>query len=482
MPESDIDTALLTIGYGCGQLIILAVSFATTMFSVTESMGIGYVIVRTSCEWSTSREEKTFMASALLGGMVASGFFLGFLADRYGRKFTIRASLVGALIFSFVTALMPNQYAFSTTRIVVGLFLSGSASLAIGFLIEFHAPRWRPKVSMLVSFAVGFALVSCPLFAMMLLPQNVSVKVTDNYVLQDWRFLVMTLALPGIVALISISFVPETPYFLLSAGRMEEAIESLKWVAKMNGKMWDDLKIELTPLHRDTLLENMSVCKELFYETFRLFRPPFTCRFVGCLLILFGVFFNSVGMGVWYPIIRNTPDTGKPQRLCDNPAITGKGNHSSSDEDKACNDQFTNFHDPIFYGCAYLVFYAVATVLVLFIPRRYVMALHIGTGAILGFTLNFVTDPLAVLLCFTGQISVPGVLVSLSSSVMVDLLPVHMRGKALCLGRSLARLGSVVGSILVGLVMKVSCNITINIFVVYLAFCTVVCLLLPKGP
>lgn len=134
-----------------------------------------------------------------------------------------------------------------------------------------------------------------------------------------------------------------------------------------------------------------------------------------------------------------------------------------------CHDKFTNFYDPIFYGCCYIIFYVVATVLVLFIPRKYVLALHIGCGTILGFCLNFVATPLLVLVCFTGLISVPGVLVSLASSVMVDLLPIHMRGKALCMGRSLARLGSVIGANLVGLVMKVSCDVTINIFVVYLA-------------
>lgn len=485
MPESDVDDALVTIGFGCGQVIILAVSFVTTMYSVTESMGIGYVIVRTSCEWETDRVMKTMMASTLLAGMVASGYFLGFLADRFGRRTIIIMSLMGALTFSLITSLMPNPYAFIVTRLIVGLFLSGSASLAVGFLIEFYAPPWRAKASMLVSFGVGFALIFCPLVAMALLPHDVTLQIAEDVVLHDWRFLLMIFSLPGWIALVSISLVPETPYFLLSVGRVDAAKDALKWVAKMNGKgkVWDEMKINLTPETRNTLMEGMSACKELLYEAVRLFRPPYAARFIGCLLILFGIFFSSVGMGVWYPIIRNA-DGNQYVRMCDNPAITGIGlnkTYHGHETKLDCHDKFTNFHDPIFYGCCYVIFYGVATVLVLLIPRKYVLALHIGSGAVLGFCLNFVATPLSVLVCFTGLITVPGVLISLASSVMVDLLPIHMRGKALCMGRSLARLGSVIGTNLVGLAMKVSCDVTINIFVVYLTICTVVCLLLPKG-
>nr|NP_995979.3 uncharacterized protein Dmel_CG33233, isoform E [Drosophila melanogaster]AAN11521.3 uncharacterized protein Dmel_CG33233, isoform E [Drosophila melanogaster] len=120
MPAMDVDTALLTIGYGLGQVIIFMVSFFIYMYSVTESMTAGYLVVLTSCEFDTSPKEKTLLANSLLGGMVASGLFIGFLADRYGRKFVIRLALVGALSFSVISALMPDLYSLSVIRIIVG--------------------------------------------------------------------------------------------------------------------------------------------------------------------------------------------------------------------------------------------------------------------------------------------------------------------------------------------------------------------------
>lgn len=147
---------------------------------------------------------------------------------------------------------------------------------------------------MLVSFGVGFALIFCPLVAMALLPHDVTLQIAEDVVLHDWRFLLMIFSLPGWIALVSISLVPETPYFLLSVGRVDAAKDALKWVAKMNGKgkVWDEMKINLTPETRNTLMEGMSACKELLYEAVRLFRPPYAARFIGCLLILFGIFFR----------------------------------------------------------------------------------------------------------------------------------------------------------------------------------------------
>lgn len=145
---------------------------------------------------------------------------------------------------------------------------------------------------MLVSFGVGVGLIFCPLVAMALLPHNVTLQIAEDFVLNDWRFLLMIFSLPGWISLITISLVPETPYFLLSVGRVEDAMHALKWVAKMNGKVWDDMKIIVTPETRNTVMSEMSACKELFYETFRLFRQPYTVTFLGCLLILFGIFFK----------------------------------------------------------------------------------------------------------------------------------------------------------------------------------------------
>ncbi|XP_041564397.1 solute carrier family 22 member 1 [Drosophila elegans] len=487
MPAMDLDTALTTIGYGCGQVIIFVVSFFIYMYSVCESMSVSYVVVLTSCEFATTKEEKTLMASSLLGGMVASGLFIGFLADTYGRKCIIRLALLGALGFSTLSALMPEVYSLSMMRIIVGVFLSGVASLQVGFLIEFHAPKWRPTVVALCGQSVSAALIFCPLMAMGILHDDFSVTISSDYDMRPWRFLMIVVQLPGWLALLGISLVPETPYYYISVNREDKALNAIQWVCRMNRKKWEDLDISgISPDDRTSISEEGGFLKRMWFDSMRLFQRPYVGTTIICLLLIFGLFFTSIGLGIWFPAIRNMDNSGS-HRLCDlvrnNPVFKNPKwnvNGTSSAEPFRCNDVMTNLIDPIYYGLAYFGCYTLSAVLVRFLLRKYVIALHIGVAFVFGLALNGVSQATLVLISFTGMMVMPGVLIPLASSVLIDALPIHLRGKALCLVRSLARLGAVVGSTIVGLLIRVSCDLTLNFFNAYLVVSFILAIFLPK--
>lgn len=44
-------------------------------------------------------------------------------------------------------------------------------------------------------------------------------------------------------------FMPETPRFLLSTGKFEEAREVFKWIGKVNGLSESDIKTRLEEIH-----------------------------------------------------------------------------------------------------------------------------------------------------------------------------------------------------------------------------------------
>ncbi|XP_052847175.1 solute carrier family 22 member 1 [Drosophila gunungcola] len=488
MPAMDLDTALMTIGYGCGQVIVFVVSFFLYMYAVSESMCVSYVVVLTSCELATSKEEKTLLASSLLGGMVASGLFIGFLADAYGRKCIIRLSLLGSLGFSTLSALMPEIYSLSVMRMIVGVFLSGVASLQVGYLIEFHAPKWRPIVVALCGQSVSTALIFCPLMAMGILHDDFSVTISSDYDMRPWRFLMIVVQIPGWLALLGISLVPETPYYYISVNREDKAMLAIQWICRMNRKKWEDLDISgLSPDTRTSVTEEGAFLKRMWFDTMRLFQRPYVATTIMCLMLIFGLFFTSIGLGIWFPVIRNMDNSGS-NRLCHlvrhNPVFQNPKaveiNSTSAAEPYQCNDVMTNLIDPIYYGLAYFGCYTLSAVLVRFLMRKYVIALHIGVAFVLGLGLNGLSQSTLVLISFTGMMVMPGVLIPLASSVLIDALPIHLRGKALCLVRSLARLGAVVGSTIVGLLIRVSCDLTLNIFNAYLVVCFTLAIFLPK--
>ncbi|XP_039489702.1 putative transporter SVOPL [Drosophila santomea] len=484
MPAVDVDTALLTMGYGGGQVIIFVVSFFVYMYSVTESMSAGYLVVLTSCEFDTSPNERTLLANSLLGGMVASGLFIGFLADRYGRKFVIRLALVGALCFSMLSAFMPELYSLSVARIIVGTFLSAVASLQVGFLAEFHAVKWRPITVAICSQSQGLALIYCPLVAMAILPYKFHVDLSSNYDLRVWRFLMMFFMIPGWLALVGICLVPETPHFLMSVNRPDKALLALQWICRMNRKKWEDMDITLS-VDNSGAVDQGGFWKNVGYEYKLLFTKPEVYKFFICLMLIFGIFFTSIGLGIWFPVIRNMDNSGS-NRLCDlvNSNPTFKHEHEvingTKKEASPCNDEMTNLIDPVYYGLTYIGCFILASLLVQFMLRKYVIALHILIAFLMGLSLNVLKQPTMVLIFFVLMMVLPGVLIPLATSVLVDCLPVNLRGKALCMVRSLARFGGVLGSTMIGLFIRVTCDVTFNIFNICLAICVVLAVVQPK--
>lgn len=91
-----------------------------------------------------------------------------------------------------------------------------------GFILslEIVGVKWRTTACILyqIPFAIGHA--SLGLF---------------GYYIRDWRILQITISTPALVLLSFYWILPESPRWLLSVGRVDEAIEILKYGAKMNG-------------------------------------------------------------------------------------------------------------------------------------------------------------------------------------------------------------------------------------------------------
>ncbi|KAH8262019.1 hypothetical protein KR038_005480, partial [Drosophila bunnanda] len=476
--KMDVDVALSTLGFGLAQVVITVICITVSVYIAAEAYIVGYLVVLTSCEFATTAAEKTLLASAVMSGMVVSGFFSGIFSDKYGRKFTLQITMLGSLCFSIISSLMPEVYSMAVLRFVVGVLyvfpvlydhpihyilvysMSIPAAVTIGYLMEFFAPKWHALAVSVQVQGIALGLFYNPAMGWAILPGQYSWRISSNIEVRTWRFFMWVITIPGWLALIGLFFVPESPYFLMYAHRVEKANKSLQWVCRLNRKKWEELNITLTG--QTASQEKRLTWKESISETIKIFKRPVLRNFLICVFYIFGIFFLSIGFGVWYPAIRN--ENNKDSKTLCQIIEAHSMFQKNANRKKSCHDQMTNFLDPMFYALSYMVMFLVVTALVLCLPRRYVMALHVGVACLLGISLNFISHPLAVLVAFTLMLVVPGVLIGLATSALADCVSIELRGKALCLVRSLSRLGAVVGSILVGILMKVSCTATLNIF------------------
>lgn len=79
-------------------------------------------------------------------------------------------------------------------------------------------------------------------------------------------------------------------------------------------------------------------------------------------------------------------------------------------------------------------------------------------------SLIWIMDEIAIMVCFCLYLVLPGLCISVLSGAVVDLVPTHLRGKAVCICLMLGRTGSVFGSNIIGFLLESYCTITFGVF------------------
>ncbi|XP_028321853.1 solute carrier family 22 member 5-like isoform X1 [Gouania willdenowi] len=174
-------------------------------------------------EWNLVCDEswKTPLTSSIFFlGVFTGSFFSGQLSDRYGRKIVLFACLGIQAVFTLIQLFSSSWTMFCIIHFVVGIGQVSNFVAAFVLGTEILSPRVRTVFSTLgMSVFFGFGYMMLPVAA---------------YFIRDWRMLLVGLALPCLLLMPLWWFIPESPRWLLSQGRVEEAVAIVKAAAKMN--------------------------------------------------------------------------------------------------------------------------------------------------------------------------------------------------------------------------------------------------------
>ncbi|KAL6098313.1 slc22a5 [Pungitius sinensis] len=175
-------------------------------------------------EWDLvcdNRWKNPLTSSLFFCGVLAGSFLSGQLSDRYGRKIVLFVTMAVQTLFTLLQVFSPSWPAFCAMFFVVGLGQISNYVAAFVLGTEILGPRVRTVFSTAgVSLFFGAGYMLLPLFA---------------YFLRDWRKLLLGLALPGFLCVPLWWYIPESPRWLLSQGRVQEAEDILRDAARRNG-------------------------------------------------------------------------------------------------------------------------------------------------------------------------------------------------------------------------------------------------------
>ncbi|XP_066151265.1 organic cation transporter protein-like [Euwallacea fornicatus] len=157
----------------------------------------------------------TLMMGVLLGNII-----FGILADKKGRQKILIICLFFQAFFCFTASFATSIWLFILIRFCLALANGGTMVTSFVICIEVVGGKWRTIVPVLyqIPFGIGNALLSG--FA---------------FYLRDWRSLHMLIGSLSMLYVAIYRFVPESPRWLLTVGRQEEAIVVMTNAAKENG-------------------------------------------------------------------------------------------------------------------------------------------------------------------------------------------------------------------------------------------------------
>ncbi|GAV02313.1 hypothetical protein RvY_12898 [Ramazzottius varieornatus] len=175
-------------------------------------------------EWNLVCDKELYVTHAYTinaAGGLFSIFFIGYIADRYGRRVCYFMVLVISLCSSIATAFTPNYTWFAISRFFVGVGTGWTYMLPVMIGMELIGPAHRALLSVVVSiyYTVGMLLLG-----------------GMAYWINTWRWFALVSCLPMVPLLGLWWSMPESPRYLLSQKRYDKLADFLREVARRNSQ------------------------------------------------------------------------------------------------------------------------------------------------------------------------------------------------------------------------------------------------------
>jgi len=175
-----------------------------------------------------------FNVASMLLGCAVGAFFAGTLADKFGRKPVLLIAAIGFLISAFGSGAAGSSEMFVLARVLGGLALGASSVIVPAYISEIAPPKIRGALTTLMQLMIVIGLF---------------VAFLSNYAIaggaggasevfwaeqQAWQWMFWVEMFPAFIFFVGLLFIPESPRYLVAAGRIDDAREVLSSLSDVN--------------------------------------------------------------------------------------------------------------------------------------------------------------------------------------------------------------------------------------------------------
>src|SRR5581483_5905036 len=264
--------------------VLLLVVFLGTAFDNMDQVTCSFILPMMRMEWNLNYIQGSYMPTFALLGTCLGAIFWGAIADRIGRR---RGLTYTILLFSITNLIQTHSWSypqFTITCFFMGFGVGGEIPLAFTFLSEFMPAHLRTRAELVVgilAIVLGYAFAA--ISAHYLLP------------LAGWKSLFYVQALPALLVVLVRFRFPESPRYLLAAGKEDEALRVAAQIRRQTAGNYDPLDDAQADLSSED--KRVSAIEGLM----RLWHSIYRRRTVANWLFGFFIGFFEFAFIIWLP-------------------------------------------------------------------------------------------------------------------------------------------------------------------------------------
>lgn len=188
----------------------------------------GFVSIVQELDWVCKDDWKPFLGqSVYFAGSVLGSLLFGVIADRIGRLHALVAANMMAFIGNLISIFSYTSTIFAMARFLAGFATDANFVMMYIIVMEYIRPNMRTiGLNLTIGIFYCVSSMSVPWMAVMV---------------QNWKYFLVVVTIPHIFVLFFYCYVPESAQWLISKGKIPEAIDCFKKIARVNGR---DIHIE----------------------------------------------------------------------------------------------------------------------------------------------------------------------------------------------------------------------------------------------
>ena len=283
---SQIAERLERLPFGRFQYKILLMGGLGYMFEAVDAAIIAFLLPVLRIQWHLTSVETGLLASSTYFGFLVGALTAGAIGDRYGRRNVMMWALVLFCLAALASAFVNDWHQFFLLRVVGGIGMGAEAAIIAPFLSEFIDAKRRGSFTASLAGFFSFGFVAAALIGYFVVP------ISDD----GWRYAVIITALPVGLVLWWRRALHESPRWLESQGRHDEADAVVTKIEKEFTSRGIQLS---TPRIRKT---NAITSKSTFLQNFKtLWSPQLRRITIMSWLLWISVTFCSYAFFTWIP-------------------------------------------------------------------------------------------------------------------------------------------------------------------------------------